>query len=145
MDRFSDSSALLSLILEQDVTDELKALLSDHPSLVIWWGTKVELISGASRLIRANSINELTSTRILSRIDALASAANEIEPSLELRNTACRILRLHDLRAADSLQLAAALIWADHHPSGLAFICLDKRLREAAAREGFDVLPKPVG
>ena len=41
----------------------------------------------------------------------------------------------------DSLQLAAALVWADHRPTGLGFACLDRRLRRAAAQEGFEVLP----
>jgi hypothetical protein len=44
------------------------------------------------------------------------------------------------LRAADALQLAAALIWCNHYPRGRTFISGDERLLEAAEREGFDVI-----
>ena len=53
-----------------------------------------------------------------------------------VREQAIRLLRLHPLRAADSLQLAAALEWAGSPPDG-AFVTFDERLRVAAAREGF--------
>jgi hypothetical protein len=56
-----------------------------------------------------------------------------------------RLLGLHPLRAADSLQLAAALVWVDRRPLGRPFICLDSRLREAARREGFTALPQEKG
>jgi hypothetical protein len=45
------------------------------------------------------------------------------------------------LRAADALQLAAALVWSDESPTGEGFVSLDDRLREAARRQGFEVLP----
>jgi hypothetical protein len=44
------------------------------------------------------------------------------------------------LRAADSLQLAAALVAAEHQPHALEFVSLDERLNEAASREGFPVV-----
>jgi hypothetical protein len=45
------------------------------------------------------------------------------------------------LRAADSLQLAAALLWTRGRPAGHDLVCLDERLREVAVSEGFAVLP----
>jgi hypothetical protein len=51
-----------------------------------------------------------------------------------------RLLRVHPLRAADSLQLAAALAIAGDDPAELGFVCLDQRLVEAARKEGLDVL-----
>jgi hypothetical protein len=53
---------------------------------------------------------------------------------------ASRLLRVHPLRAADALQLAAALAAAKGDPSSLDVVCLDQRLSEAARREGFRVL-----
>jgi hypothetical protein len=41
------------------------------------------------------------------------------------------------LRAADALQLAGAVIAAEHEPRSMDFVCLDDRLAEAASREGF--------
>jgi hypothetical protein len=51
------------------------------------------------------------------------------------------VLASHPLRGADALQLAAALVWCDEAPQGDTFVCLDERLKEAARREGFGVLP----
>ena len=53
-------------------------------------------------------------------------------------------LLLHPLRAADAMQLAAAIVWANGQATGHEFVCLDHRLREAAQREGFTVLPKQL-
>jgi hypothetical protein len=69
-------------------------------------------------------------------------SCTEVLPTERLRSTADRLLRVHPLRAADALQLAAALAWADNAPSGLAFVCLDRPLREAAQKEGFVLIPK---
>jgi hypothetical protein len=46
----------------------------------------------------------------------------------------------YPLRAADALQLAAALIWCNRHPRGKTFISGDERLLEAAEKEGFNVI-----
>ena len=73
---------------------------------------------------------------------ALMSAWTEVEPTGLVREQAGRVLRLHPLRAADALQLAAALVWCQGDPIYHAFICLDQRLREAARREGFPILPR---
>jgi hypothetical protein len=67
--------------------------------------------------------------------------AHVVEPTDDVRIHALRVLRLHPLRAADALQLAAAIVWCRARPYGAAFVCLDDRLRGAAAREGFTVEP----
>lgn len=137
-----DTSAFLSILLRQQATDELKALLVADGSLAVWWGTKVEAVSAVSRLRREAKVDERAASRLLREIEKLASAAYEVQPTAALRQIACRLLRVHELRAADALQLAAALVWADGSPSGCGFVCLDRRLCAAAQKEGFDVLPR---
>ena len=136
-----DTSAFLSILLRQQATDELKALLVSDGGLAVWWGTKVEAVSAVCRLRRAAEIDERAASRLLREIDKLAAAAYEVQPTEALRDIACRALRVHELRAADALQLAAGLVWADNRPAACAFVCLDRRLRVAADKEGFDVLP----
>jgi predicted nucleic acid-binding protein len=46
---------------------------------------------------------------------------------------------VHILRAADALQLAAAVVVAEGLPSSLDIVTLDERLAAAARREGFTV------
>jgi predicted nucleic acid-binding protein len=48
-----------------------------------------------------------------------------------------RFLRVHPLRAADALQLAAAFVAADRRPSSLEVVTVDQRLAAAARKEGF--------
>ena len=71
----------------------------------------------------------------------LAADWTEIQPSHRVRDAAARALTLHSLSAADALQLAAGLLWADGHPAQHDFVCLDQRLRGAAHAEGFQLLP----
>jgi len=57
-----------------------------------------------------------------------------------VRSEAERVVETHPLRAADALQLGAALVAADGEPETLELVTLDRRLAEAAVREGFPVL-----
>jgi predicted nucleic acid-binding protein len=84
-------------------------------------------------------LDEASYAGVLARIGPVVTRAEEVQPSEEVRQTALRLVRVHDLRAADSLQLAAALVWARHVATGLEFVCLDTKLGAAAEKEGFSV------
>jgi predicted nucleic acid-binding protein len=56
-----------------------------------------------------------------------------------VRRQAERLVSVHPLRAADALQLGAALVATDLDPGGLEFVTLDERLATAALKEGFTV------
>jgi hypothetical protein len=73
-------------------------------------------------------------------LQQLASGWSEIEPIQAVRQAAERFLRVHPLRAADALQLAAAYLASDRNPATLEFVTLDDRLAGAAQKEGFAVL-----
>ena len=79
-------------------------------------------------------------TEALRRLRALSSGWQEVQPLEAVKETAIRLLRVHDLRAADSLQLAAAIVASEHRSSSLGFVCFDERLAAAARREGFNVI-----
>lgn len=63
----------------------------------------------------------------------------EIEPVPAIREVAIRLVGTHDLRAADALQLAAAVQARSEAPRPLQFVCLDQRLAAAATKEGMIV------
>lgn len=140
--RFWDASALVPLLLREPQTDAVAALLEPDPEIAAWWGSPVECASAAARLRRDGALSVAEEGRMLSTIDLLRSACHEIQPGEELQRTAMRLLRVHALRTADALQLAAAITWAGTQPfEGAEFVTLDERLAEAAALEGFGVLP----
>lgn len=138
--RFWDTSALFLLLTVQKGSSGATAVFSSDSEIAMWWGTPVELASAAARLRRMGEIDDAGHTRILSKIGPLAQIVEEVQPSEEVRQTALRLIRVHELRAADALQLAAALVWARHVPTGLDFVCMDARLSAAAEKEGFCVL-----
>jgi predicted nucleic acid-binding protein len=57
-----------------------------------------------------------------------------------VRRHAERLVETHPIRAADALQIGAALVAAAGDPETLELVTLDRRLAEAAEREGFPVL-----
>ncbi len=76
----------------------------------------------------------------LARLDVLSRGWREILPGEQLRHLATRLLDIYELRAADSLQLAAALTWCQERPSNRNFVCGDERLSKAAESAGFSAL-----
>jgi len=67
--------------------------------------------------------------------------AYEIVSLQKVKDRALRLLQVHPLRAADALQLAAALVATLEEPKKLPIMSFDKRLNDAAKREGFIVNP----
>lgn len=138
--KFWDSSAVTPLLADEPTRKSMLQLLQQDPQVLIWWGTPIEIASALARLEREKSLTADEVSNALSRTRQLVDSWHEIVPSDAVRRTAERLLRTHPLRAADSLQLAAALIAADHDPSTLEIVCLDARLARAARREGFAVI-----
>ena len=134
---FWDSSALVPLFAAEPRTRAVQALYSRDPEIVVWWGTPVECASAIARLERDGSLSGSDAAESFARLDALAPSWMQIDPSDEIRESARRFLRVHPVRAADALQLAAALVAAERRPATLAFVTVDDRLRDAAAKEGF--------
>lgn len=138
--RFWDSSALVPLLIEQPQSAGMRALMDEDPEMVVWWGTPVECASAFARLRRERAISSADESHIGQLIDQLRDAWLEIQATVMLRDIAQRLVRTHILRAADALQLAAALAWSEH-PRGDVLVTLDMRLAEAARLEGFTVAP----
>lgn len=134
--RFWDASALVTLVLEQPRTADARRLYEEDDELVVWWGSAVECASAIARLHREHRLDAADEQRARALLTMLRASWFEIQPGDTLREQALRVLRLHPLRAADALQLAAALEWSGSPPSG-AFVSFDDRLGGAAAREGF--------
>ena len=122
-------------------SNALSALLDSDVECAIWWTTVVECQSALFRHHRDGRIPQPMLERAIRRLEDLIDDADVIAPTLPLRDRAARLLAAHPLRAADALQLAASLVWCDDTPRGETFVCLDARLRQAAAREGFGILP----
>lgn len=138
--KFWDSSAVVPLLFEEKSTKFLRELAEQDRDLHVWWATELECLSAVGRREREGAPADRVRTA-LQQLALLVSRWDEVVPGSTIRDIARRLLRVHALRSSDALQLAAAIILADHRPAAVEFLCLDDRLRDAASREGFAVLP----
>ncbi len=137
---FWDASAVVPLLVEERSREAMLTLVDQDPVMLVWWSTPVECASAIARRERDESLSVSDAGAALDRLRTLTSQWQEVLPSDAVRSVAQRILRVHPLRGADSLQLAAAIIAAEREPETLAFVSLDARMNDVAAREGFRVL-----
>jgi predicted nucleic acid-binding protein len=137
--RFWDTSALVPPLAEEPATASAQRLYGEQPAIV-WWATAVECASAIARLECEGAFTAAQATEAFGRLDALRVSWIEIDASDEVREVARRMLRVHPLRAADALQLAAAWLGSERRPASLPVVTLDDRLRAAAAREGFPLV-----
>lgn len=138
--RFWDTSAVVPLLLEQSSSEFARANLAADGQLLVWWGTSVEIESALARFARERPKEEDVLSEAQIRFTALAGSWFEVQPSLDVKGRARNLLRRYPLRAADSLQLAAALVASGNGGSPIPFVCADARLGAAAQREGLPVL-----
>ena len=139
--KFWDTSALLPLCLQETQTAVVQKLIHQDGEVVAWWGTLVQGYSAFARLRREEVLTVEGESQARQLLKRLADLWTEMRPSNPVRDQAARALLIHPLRAANALQLAAALVWAGSQTTNLEFVCLDHRLCEAAFREGFQILP----
>jgi predicted nucleic acid-binding protein len=138
--KFWDISALVPLLVEEDASETLRTVLSEDHVIIVAWTTEVECASAIARaehddLLTVEAINDA-----FARLDELRDVWREVEARADVRLQARRLLRVHRLRAADAIQLASAILAAQHQPVSLPFVTMDDRLELAARREGFAVI-----
>ena len=139
--RFWDSSAVVPLLLEEPSSDAVRALLREDAAMVAWRLTGTEVVSALWRRRRADEMDETARRFAEQGLTLLESTWTSVEDAAHVDRRARRLLAAHPLRAADALQLAAALVACDERSDVLPFVTLADRLAEASRREGFVVVP----
>jgi uncharacterized protein len=125
------------LVVPETASIAARRLYRTDSSIIAWWGTELECVSAIALRQREGALPPRVAATALDRLAALRRSWHEVEPGEELRESARRFLRVHALRAADALQLAAAFRSAEGRPPTLEFVSLDDRLLAAAQTEGF--------
>ena len=136
---FWDSSALVPLLVTEATSDLRRTQYDADPWAVVWFGTLVEIESSLVRRQRDGQLPADVEHAARKRLTEITKQWTEVLPTEEVRARAIRLLRVHQLRAADAFQLAAALIFCREQPQHLPFLTADQRLRDAASLEGFPV------
>jgi predicted nucleic acid-binding protein len=136
---FWDSSAIVPLCSSQQATSHGRKLFRDVRRMIVWWGTPVEARSAFARLRRDGLLTHSGWATAIKLLDQLRGTWDEIQPSPRVRSLAEQLPDQYGVRAADALQLAAALVWCGERPQRRPFICFDERLAKAATEAGFAV------
>lgn len=128
---FWDASALVPLCVRQSLTSHAIGLYKKY-EVVVWWATPVEITSALARLVRMKQLDTAGRSAARALLERLSDSWFVVQPSNALRMRATQLVDRYDLRAADALQLAAALEWCEGVAPGRVFLTADQKLREAA-------------
>ena len=142
---FWDTSGIVALVIDEPCRMFARSILEDDDRMAVWWGTSIEYVSAVARRIRDGTLREDQVTGLFHYFEELAGRWREVQPDSNIRDVARSLVLRYPLRAADSLQLAAALAVAENEPGCIGFVCFDARLNAAANEEGFTVLNGETG
>ena len=137
---YAESSAVLAWLLGDEGGEEAAAALAEAEGVV---ASDLTLVESERVLIRAWSTGLLPEAAAADQSARLARAAATwltLRLDEEVVDRARRPFPVEPLRTLDALHLAAALVARAALP-GLAVLTLDQRLRENAARLGFETVP----
>jgi predicted nucleic acid-binding protein len=138
--RFWDSSAVVPLVSAELQSLRCRTWLRRDPVMLVWALAATEVVSALSRKRRDQALDARALRVAQRRLKKLEAAWNEIVQLDAVRSRARELLGAHDLRAADALHLAAALLAREQSGSTFEFVTFDRRLATATEREGFTVL-----
>lgn len=136
--RFWDSSALLALVLDEEHTAAMRALLDSDPHIVAAAITPIEIESAIWRKTHRGELSAESHQAAEIKFANLSRRWDEIHFSSRVSAGARRLLARQQLRSLDAIQLASAAVYPD---AGIPFVTLDEKLALAARAEGFVVLP----
>lgn len=117
-----------------------RAWLTEDDHVVTWAWTRTEITGAIERVAREGTLNRPQRRAALDRLEGFAAEWDEVTDVLAVRARANSVLARHPLRAADAGQLGAALLVNELVSEPLVFLCFDRRLCEAAEREGLRVV-----
>jgi predicted nucleic acid-binding protein len=139
--RFWDSSALIPLLIREDSSEQMRQLLASDHHILASAITPIEIQSSLWRRRHHQEMDADQHTTAEQAFGKLSESWSEIEDTPVTRQIALELITRHVLRAADALQLAAAVVACGKDPQSLSFVTLDRDLAAAARSEGFPVLP----
>jgi predicted nucleic acid-binding protein len=146
MSTFADSSALVKLYADEPQHQ----LIREFPVLVVSQLARVEVPAALWRRHRMGKFSAVTARRLVNHFetDYYGSTNDDELPrfavvtaSEPVLDAAARFCATHGLRAYHAVQLASAHLAAATDPECTTFAAFDGALRDAAAAEGFTLLP----
>ncbi len=132
---YFDASALVKRYVHEEGSEEVARLLGQGRAATARL-TATEITSALARRHREGVLPSNVLDRLLLQLNADLGHLVLVELTPAVTTLAQTLLRRHPLRAADALQLASALHLNELTGRARRFVCFDRRLTEAAEREG---------
>jgi predicted nucleic acid-binding protein len=132
---FFDTSALTKRYVEEEGSEQVRALCSEADALGVSVLVVPELISTLCRLVRESQLSPEDYRSLKSAMQADLSDADLCDLSQDAFEQAVRCLERHPLRALDALHVGSALVYQPD-----IFVSADRRQAEAADLEGLAVV-----
>lgn len=143
---YLDTSAYVKLIIDEDGTDETRALFQRARRAA---SSVVTYPEASAALCRRDREARSPAARLASWVDALDVTWRHTIALPVVPRLAGELAVTHGLRGMDAIQLSAAIALRERDPSGalqaqVVFAAFDRQLLEAAEREGFATLGRPL-
>jgi uncharacterized protein len=139
--RFWDSSAIIPLIVQEEQSKYCIHAYRADSDMLVWTMSKIEVLSALCRRVREGALGPTSFDAASLRMNSLFERVYEVDAIQQVKERAMRLLRVHPLKAADALQLAAVMVGTEENVRRLPFMCFDDRLTAAARLEGYEVNP----
>lgn len=137
---YAESSAVLAWIFEEALGSRVERALAAATRVVSSDLTLLECDRAFLRAAAVRDVDEAEAAQMSALVDAAAANWTLYPLRQEIVDRARRPFPQEPVRSLDALHLAAALVAREIRPQ-LAFLSLDRRLRENALALGFEVIP----
>lgn len=136
---YLDASALVKNYIEEDGSDEVRSRLATTLPAVSRL-SMVEVAWAIARRCREGDLSAGDRDRLLADLREDGDALYLMELAPEVVRSAEELLVRHPLRAADAIQLSSCLVLQRWMARPIGFAAFDRRLLDAAGREGLDTV-----
>jgi predicted nucleic acid-binding protein len=142
---FADSSALVKLYAFEPGSDTVRAIAEP---LIVSALARVEVVAALWRKQRIDGHTPEQAAVLVAEFEADYLGSDEDPPRFsvivaapQVLDSAATLAATHGLRAYDAVQLASARAARSADPDCATFAVFDNQLRQAAAVEGFRLVP----
>ena len=136
---FWDSSAIAPLCFNESRSQLARLTWRGFAEHYVWSEAVVEVESSLARLTREGILTIALRPKAEKRLKFIENEWKIVEPNQRLIDLARTFPLQYGLKAMDSLQLAAALVWCKEFTKNKNFVSADRKLLEAAEAVGFTV------
>ncbi|MCK4275176.1 MAG: type II toxin-antitoxin system VapC family toxin [Phycisphaerae bacterium] len=138
---YIDTSALLKKYIQETGSDEVVRLWTSPQEMAISRVGYAEALAAFARRRREGTLTQDLFEAVVEQFKVDWKSLARLPVSDELDHFVDRLVRGHSLRGLDVIHLASALSISEGAVEDFLFVSADRRLLDAARREGLNVYP----